>query len=240
MQAKLRLKFRKFDETPLRVRYTWSEVLNQEAEIGEEEELQEGKLMVIESGWSLYFQRPGDHPASMRALRPAKTVPIEGCSAEIVRVVIDACSSFPTVEAGSEISFSRDVTVSSTDDHPSNSLAEHWLTIDTKSPCLHLIDPAHKVASIAKRGMELKPDFTSGLIRFALSLKSPGAMRRLRLSMIKILKAKLVIRVGGELTEDAQAYRHNVMAVFGASPGRKNKLRQLVTEVLLNGNWQAS
>jgi hypothetical protein len=232
----LRLKFRKYDETPIAVKYSWAEAIESDNEA--EEEHQDSKLMVVESGWSMYVTKVGEAaPLSFRATRPTRTVPIEGCSAEIVRVVVDACSKYASEGTASDIKFNREVVVASTDDHPSNGVCELWLKTDRSVPSLHLIDPAHKVASIASRGMDLNPSFTSGAIRFALALKAPGAMRKLRRSMCKSLSKVVVIR-GGELTEDALAYRRGVMNAFGASTGRKKKQQELVSEILLNGDWR--
>lgn len=111
----LRLKFRKYDETPCSVQYSWADPLEDSLTVLEEDELQSAKLLVVESGWAMHFLRANSSSVCLRGIRAPRTVPIEACSASIIRTAIDGLTKFETEGTAEDVCFDREASA----DNPS-------------------------------------------------------------------------------------------------------------------------
>jgi hypothetical protein len=77
------IKKRKYDETPLALRYAWSEDVDPYEKTAEE--LQLCKVLCVERAWSMLFRNPDGTLAVLRCQRTPLTCAIECCSGEVIR-----------------------------------------------------------------------------------------------------------------------------------------------------------
>lgn len=152
------------------------------------------------------------------------------------RTVVEFSSALPSDHLLS--AFPRRICLAATDGHSSNTLAEFWIERDTQWSSLHTLDPAHKIAMIATKAMEINPSFVSGIINYSLVLRGPGALMAQRRALKMILRDKLVIKKG-QPSPAAVEFRQNMINAFGGGHRKPDILKTLVTQRLLNGDWRS-
>jgi hypothetical protein len=226
------VKGRKYDETPLPLRYSWDHDLSDNED--KADELQVAKLLVVERSWAILCQRADGRYGVLRSDSSPVTSAIESCTAESIRLQINDASK-TTADELFKLS-PRRVCIACTDAHPSNILAEYWLQQDTGWASLHLLDVAHKCAAIATKGLELQPQFATGAIRYALALHAPGARKSQRLAFKTILQNISIRR--GHPPAEADRFRQYTLATFCSGKSKWATMQRKVASELANGDWR--
>ena len=107
-----------------------------------------------------------------------------------------------------------------------------------RSANLHVKCQVHKTSIVHGTKFTFLSGTVSGMIRAALSLRSGAAMIRFREVMAAEIATRLEILVGTS-TEDARAYRRDVISIF-VRHGSNVLARRVLTVLLPNGEWRSS
>jgi hypothetical protein len=222
------INFRKYDETPIRLRVRWED----------EEDLEpSAKLMVVERSWAMVLmQSDSQRVVCIRGHLSSKSVVASSMTAESIKAIIKKTTQLPP-----ELTdiFDHYDNMIVTDEHPSNISAEHGLH-DVASPnatSCHLICDIHKAAAVAKKTFSLNEGLVTCLVRAGLSVRACGGLARLRRAMGTVVEELLVVRPG-DAGIDASAYRAQVQATFLRGRDARSHRLRYVMSTLLNGDYK--
>ncbi|CAK9031890.1 unnamed protein product, partial [Durusdinium trenchii] len=205
------------------------------------------KLFLTELRWCALFVEDGtsdtDRVTGMH-LESQLVSPLQVLAGNTAELMAEALlvSGAMRLDALANSKFQRVLSIVTTDDLSANTAAERLLSEREKELYpgvdfgkLHLPCEVHKCHGIAKSMFQLLPDFTSGLIKAALALRS-GHMRQLRLIVKDLIRDKLrIYRATPSFTgSDSSAFRDHMMKVFFSTCTSAEKASVVS---LFNGDW---
>lgn len=223
--------WRKYDETPQRIKVRW---LREQ----EDEEEPAGKLMVVEWTWGMDLALPSapERPLLIRGdlhrdLRAADSMEVQ----TVVKLIREVCKSELELSRG----FLRADTLVTTDAHPSNIAAESFMLFDgpTSNRLLHLLCDVHKCSAVAKKPVALHSTIVSEMIQLALAFKATGSVAKMR-RHLKDVVAEWVVHKSGYPPLDAAPFREAVCDTFLSSRSKKTVAVKTFLHRILNGDWR--
>ena len=203
---RLFLRVRQYDETPLKLKAGDLQAGNsQESQPQTQkghQDTQTCKLLATEQRWAAIFSdSKNGHSVAVEAQVPTALQVISTNSAQLIAAAVRK-SMDSAYNKTTATHFRRLVDVVCTDDYVANHLAEQMLresNVETSnfSTCgtLHVVCDVHKIQACAGAMFSLLPEFTSGLVKAALSLQS-GQMRMFRERFKEVIAERLKVYYG--------------------------------------------
>ena len=228
-----------FDESPLFMRVAFDGTPDP----------QKAKLYVVETSYAFLIKRIGD-PVNADAstnpyllIRGSFSPSIRAASRETARAIVQVLLSTVQPPQGVESLFRHCVRVTETDEHPSNTKAEHCLA-DVVRPSgwqyFHSYCCAHKCHKAAERVWASFPNLLSGVIHACKVLAEGNAMHHFREQLRRDIPDMIEISNDTVLPPEAVSYRRKMMQLFfpPLSSPCKHAKALLIAEQLLNSDWR--
>ena len=128
------------------------------------------------------------------------------------------------------------------DQNPANAKAEKiWREDGHETGVLQSFCMAHKGHLVAMRVWDLHSDLHTGVLKSLRVLQQPGNMKKFECALVELVVEKLDFAPA--TTCDADSYREHTLRLF--APDRSERphawaIAQLVSRLLLNGDWRLS
>jgi hypothetical protein len=238
-QGLLFVRWRKYDETPMRMKV-------KHASSGPEEVVDppvasEGpqKILVTEAGWCANIRKFTSDAASILTVsgdQPTVLQSVESNKAECLSEALKRQLDLPC-DHRVQSSFLRTVEVAMTDEHAANMRCERARHAEAspQHSHLHLVCDAHKIFAVTTSTFSLLKPWDSRMIRLALSVDGMG-MISLRSELKKVLSEQLVVMHSSHPSAAATVPRKAVYDMFMRSSSPKDRFRRSVVESLFNGD----
>ena len=145
--------------------------------------------------------------------------------------------------------FPKAVRLAESDEHGGNMRGERLLnqfrrasTSQRWLPTWQTVCGAHKSHSSAERTWEMCPALITGMVHMGLLMQQPGATRRFRQAMRRVLADSLRVITNVSVTslpEEAREHKRAMLSLFMPSKTQplKRALVEVVADRLLNGDW---
>lgn len=236
LQPLLFVRWRKYDETPLKLKVKIQAGKNSHACEGTEGQQ---KLFVIEAGWGMCFRRIQGSEAKLLAItgdQPTTLTVVEKNTAECIKKALEQLRM--PYDDKVDSTFFRCIDLSMTDECAANLRCERLLLgtrTGQRQSLLHLSCDAHKIATIHTNTFALLRPWDSRVIRLALSVDGMG-VQRLRKELRLIIEEQLVVMYGARPKVDASRHRQGVFDLFITRSSPRERYRKNVLEGLFNGD----
>lgn len=231
------VRWRKYDETPLRLRVGMPGGATTAGQPSRSEGQQ--KLLVTEAGWCCNIKRltpGGSDILTLAGVQPTVLQALAANKSDHLAEALDKQLLLPS-DRTIEQAFGRVVEVSMTDECAAVVRCERLrMPRPTARHCLlHLVCDAHKISAVKKQTFSLQRPFDTNAIRMALSMDGM-ALNKLRDEMRSVISEQLVVKYGVVPTAEATAHRHAIYDLFirGSSPSQV--FLRSVVESLFNGD----
>ena len=226
-----------YDETPSRVRVSWSTDTHAESQIA--------KLYVVKSQWIMMFYvrtADGEEPFLFHGSWAATLRAGTGTSAADTAAVLATCPEV-NMETFKQVGFPITVKVSETDSLAANFKCERLRALaDPESWWLHIVCMAHRCHTVADKVFALNRPLLSGICPSLLVLQGSGHLVALRNALMQIVEARLeCVPYDGPLAVDVGSLLTEMRArVLASSPrGGRCRLGQPLVVCLLRDDYQS-
>ena len=235
-----------YDETPLWCRLTFQNST-------EDTDVQQGKVLVIETSWLMLLQQLGSTYAQLQGTAPGSEVEkpfftlqgtnspaLRGLGATTGETLASALESLPALPAGLDCFESRTRLVEH-DECGANPRCEAFVAKQRgpgwgrlSSLCL-----AHKCHASASKAWSLAPNLLTSLIHFAKVLNGTGALHSLKRSLGELAATRLQLLARPCEISEALRFKAQLLELF--SPPKTQTRRRATISVLsafFNGDWR--
>ena len=228
-----------FDETPLKLKVSF----------GGGHTLETGRVVAVQSEWAILIKdltvsENEDPSASYWLLRGHVSPQLKACdreTGECYACVLQA--TIPRPDPGLLQIFDSTVLLAESDEAGANSRALRLFSPQYEDPvCLHLFCLLHKVHSVASKTFSLIRPELRGVARTLLVLHQPGVMAKMKTALKEEIAKQFdyqEVDALCPLSDDAQAYRSNILKFFTPKRGRRPAvIVDILSQTIFNGDWR--
>lgn len=238
MQPLLFVRWRKYDETPLRLKVGVRARPDGPRDIAEQT-IGPQKLLVTEAGWAMCLRKTAHGASSIVTItgsQPTILQVLENSTADSLRHALKQLEMPYDGEVGA--AFFRCVDVSMTDECAANLRCERSRLAEQvggPKPLLHIVCDAHKIAAVHAYTFSLIKPWDSRLVRFALSVDGMG-LQSLRRELRLVLQEQLAVMYAARPPADATVHRRGIFDLFCGKQTPRETFRRSILESLFNGD----
>ena len=228
-----------FDETPLKLKVSF----------GMDHTLETGRIVAVQSEWGMLIQdltmiAHEDPSASYVFLRGHSCPQLKASdreTGESYACVLQACLKAP--EPALLKMFGSRVLVAESDEAGANTRAMRMFSPQYDDVVtLHLYCLLHKIHNVASKTFSLVTSDLRGVARTLLVLHQPGVLHKMKKALSEEIAKQFEyepVDVLRPMSDEAEAYRSNVLKYFKPKRGRRPAvIVEVLAKRIFNGDWR--